>query len=119
MKNLLYALVIFAIILSVFYVIKINQPVQTQTQTQIPTPVPVIIGDSVLVDQYIRANITTLAPDTPVLGGSWYVTSVVVDTVAHTGTVSYEDGHIASTATFTYIRNGDLVSISNIIKTSK
>lgn len=74
------------------------------------------IDDRILVEQYIRSNIKTLAPAQPVLGGTWYVTSVHIDPAVKTGTMTYEDGHIAGRATFDYVRDGDQVTISNITK---
>ncbi len=53
-----------------------------------------------LVESYIRAHITELSPEPAVLGGTWYVTEVTIGT--GTGTVSFEDGHIARVADFTY-----------------
>ncbi len=69
-----------------------------------------------LVEAYIKERIATLAPETPVLGGTWYVTSVTVDEKRNTGTMAYEDGHIAGNATFTYTIHSNTVSIENIIK---
>lgn len=54
------------------------------------------------VEDYLRANIGTIATDKPVLGGRWYVASLAVDPGTKTGTVVYEDGHIQSTASFEY-----------------
>jgi len=54
-----------------------------------------------LAEQYIRANISQLSPDPEVLGGTFYVTELVF-TGDSTGTVSYEDGHIALVADFEY-----------------
>lgn len=75
-----------------------------------------VLGERVSVEQYIRKNIATISPDSAVLGGTWYVTSVSVDDTANTGTVSYEDGHIAKRATFSYSYNNaaNSVTINNI-----
>lgn len=72
--------------------------------------------DMMIVEQYIRSNIKTLAPQKPVLGGSWYVTNVQVMPATKTGTVMYEDGHITGQATFSYTRIGGVVTISNVVK---
>ena len=46
-----------------------------------------------LVEDYVRANIGSLSPVEPVLGGSWYVLSVDFAENDHVHVV-YEDGHI-------------------------
>ncbi len=65
-----------------------------------------------LVEKYVRDNIATLAPVDPVLGGSWYVYSVSVDTSTNTGRVVFEDGHIQSIATFTYAIQDNTSNVS-------
>lgn len=60
------------------------------------------LDEKLFAEKYIRDNIKDIATNKPVLGGSWYVTSVKVNEVAHIGEVTYEDGHIESKATFTY-----------------
>lgn len=72
--------------------------------------------DAAVVEAYMRANIKTLAPEKPVLGGSWYVVSVAVDPITKTGAVVYEDGHIQGKAIFSYTRTGETVVVSNIKK---
>ncbi len=55
---------------------------------------------SVGIEEYVRAHISDLSPVDPVLGGTFMVTDVVAANGA--GKVSYEDGHNAHTASFTY-----------------
>lgn len=74
------------------------------------------LDDREIVEKYIRANIATLAPSKPVLGGIWYITSVHIDPAKKTGNMSYEDGHIAGNATFSYTRTEGSVTLSNINK---
>lgn len=52
------------------------------------------------IEEYVRQNISALSPEQAVLGGTYYVTSIEAHGGA--GTVSYEDGHVAHTADFTY-----------------
>lgn len=118
-KNILTSVIVIVLIGTACFIYISNKTTKVTPTPITPTPVTVTVTDSVLVEQYIRANITTLTPDKPVLGGTWYVTAVTVDPTTTSGTVSYEDGHIASTSNFTYTRNGNLVTISNITKTSK
>lgn len=74
------------------------------------------LDDRLLVEKYIRENIVTLAQTKPVLGGTWYITRVSLDPTPKTGMMFYEDGHIVGSATFSYTRDGDQVTISNIKK---
>jgi|GEM_PF-1533392 len=53
-----------------------------------------------VVEAYVTAHISELSPEKEVLGGTFYVTNVMVED--GTGTVWYEDGHIALIADFTY-----------------
>jgi hypothetical protein len=55
-----------------------------------------------VVEKYVKDNIKTIATNKPVLGGSWYVTSIFVNYTLNEGTVTYEDGHIESKAIFQY-----------------
>ena len=75
-------------------------------------PIVVSEEDKVLVENYIRKNIARLAPENPVLGGSWYVTEVNVNSTSRTGTFVYEDGHIQGVAEFRFTKNqSNLLSI--------
>jgi hypothetical protein len=69
-------------------------------------------AEKLFIEKYITDNIGIIAPDKPVLGGSWYVISLVVNPITHTGEVTYEDGHIQSTANFTYIYEKSSQSIT-------
>lgn len=53
------------------------------------------------IDTYVRMNISGLSPIKEQLGGTFYVTKI--ETKDGTGVVSYEDGHNAYTADFTYL----------------
>lgn len=77
-----------------------------KTNLFLQTPMNKIDCDSLdeksFVEKYIRENITTIATNNAVLGGTWYVLSVMVNPLSHTGEILYEDGHIQSEATFIY-----------------
>lgn len=60
------------------------------------------LKEKLAVEKYIRNNINSISPVTPVLGGSWYVTSLIVNSISNTGEVHYEDGHITAKAMFVY-----------------
>lgn len=70
-----------------------------------------VLDEKLFAEKYIRDNIKTIATDKPVLGGSWYVISLAVDSVTHTGEIVYEDGHVQSKASFKYTYNKDPQSI--------
>jgi hypothetical protein len=52
------------------------------------------------VEAYVSQNISELSPEKEVLGGKFYVTDIQI--ADGKGFVSYEDGHVAYTADFTY-----------------
>lgn len=52
------------------------------------------------IEAYVRANISRLAPEKEQLGGTFFVTDLIA--ADGLGTVSYEDGHNAYDAEFTY-----------------
>lgn len=57
---------------------------------------------------YLSSNISSLSPEGPVLGGSWYVTELNFPDF-NRADVRYEDGHIARRAivSFAFSENGD------------
>jgi len=57
------------------------------------------------VGGYLKDNISTLSPVKAVMGGTWYIFSVVIDLEKNSGTVVYEDGHVQEKRNFTYITN--------------
>jgi hypothetical protein len=68
------------------------------------------------IENYIKANISTLSPHDPVLGGTFYVTQILWSSET-SGTVFYEDGHIALRASFhaSFNLNGELEVIFDAI----
>ena len=71
-----------------------------------------MLDEKLFAEKYVKDNIKTIATNKPVLGGSWYVISVVANPIAHTGEVVYEDGHIQSKASFTYTYNKNPQSVT-------
>lgn len=69
------------------------------------------------VEKYLKENISNISPTKEVLGGKFYITKInwVGD---NSGTIEYEDGHIAIKASFNYIiqTNNQDGSYSIIIK---
>ncbi len=58
------------------------------------------LGKLMPVEVYVSQNISELSPEKEVLGGKFYITNIQV--ADGKGVVSYEDGHVAFTADFTY-----------------
>lgn len=111
------------ILISIFVGISILALFLVNKPKEIFKPTPVIVlpehainDDQTLVEAYIRANIKTLAPEQPVLGGSWYVVSVTLNQEQKSGVVIYEDGHIQGKASFSYKIQGESVVVENIKK---
>jgi len=77
-----------------------------KTNLFLQTPMSKIDCDSLdeklFVEKYTRENISDIATNNAVLGGTWYVLSVMINPLSHTGEILYEDGHIQSEATFIY-----------------
>lgn len=63
-------------------------------------PVGTMHDSRVSVENYVEQNISALSPEKAVLGGTFYVTKI--EASDGTGTVWYEDGHIALVADFEY-----------------
>lgn len=62
--------------------------------------VPVSEAPMERIEEYVAKNISTLSTEPAQLGGTFYVTSV--EAKDGSGMVSYEDGHNAYVADFTY-----------------
>lgn len=75
---------------------------------------PLPPGRDTAVELLITENIQTLSPEPSVLGGTYYVTEVWAE--GGTGVVSYEDGHVAHTADFTYTTDGNNTITSFVIR---
>lgn len=78
---------------------------QVSTTTTGQTSTTTSQGRYMAIEDYVRLNISLLSPVKEQLGGTFYVTSI--ETHGGTGTVSYEDGHNAYTADFTYTVDDD------------
>lgn len=65
------------------------------------------------IEGYVRANLATLSPVEPTMGGSFYITRIRL--LNGEGTVWYEDGHMAHIADFTYdvSDNNENVSVTS------
>ncbi len=61
--------------------------------------------NDLVIQNYVKNNISTLAPKPATMGGTFYVTNITAQ--GGVGTVSYEDGHSAYVADFTYNIDGN------------
>lgn len=71
------------------------------------------LTERLFVEKYIRDNINTISPVKPVLGGSWYVTAIDINSLSNKGKISYEDGHIDVRVelTYNYQNSGEITII--------
>lgn len=72
------------------------------------------LEEKIAIEEYVRENIKNISITKEVLGGSWYVTKIMINNDNNTGQVEYEDGHILEKATFDYSYNPES-KIVNII----
>jgi len=70
------------------------------------------LNERISVEKYVRGNIATISDTPPVLGGSWYVVSLDLQTGENTGSVVYEDGHIQESLRFSYEVSNETVSVT-------
>ena len=63
--------------------------------------------DTKLVENYIKENFARLVPERAVLGGTWYLVKINVNTTTKTGTFTYEDGHKQGMAAFRFTKSSD------------
>lgn len=95
-------LVILAACLLAAWLVVLRADAPTEpAQQAAPTPATLTESARLAVEAYVRANISQLSPQPEVLGGTFYVTDITIREDG-TGAVSYEDGHIALAADFTY-----------------
>ena len=112
MKKSLIYITIFIVFLGIISVFLFkNKKTEIIENPSVPEVVEEL-DDKIIVEKYIRDNIKTIVPEKPVLGGSWYVTSVNINPSAKTGTMTYEDGHIQGSKSFSYVRNNNEVKIN-------
>lgn len=95
-------IIFFAIFFKDTYLIKkpgtpIETPLATTTVVEIPPQ------KLMSIESYVTQNISKLSPIKESVGGTFYVTSINAQN--GNGVVSYEDGHNAYTADFTYQTN--------------
>lgn len=101
LQLLIYALAILLVMVGVFVVSRNDEDDRPEDSTATTTPSGEV--RVMPIEDYIRLNISGLSAEVgkpEVLGGKYYVTSI--EAGGGEGVVSYEDGHNAYTADFTY-----------------
>ncbi len=73
---------------------------QAEEDTSAVPEVPVNETPKESIEEYVAKNISILSTEPEQLGGTFYVTNI--EAADGSGIVSYEDGHNAYTADFTY-----------------
>ncbi len=61
-----------------------------------------MLDERAAVEEYLKKNISTLAPVPATMGGTWFVLYSSIDATTNTGYVVYEDGHNQSKRAFSY-----------------
>jgi hypothetical protein len=108
MKTFLLLILILVILAGLFFFMKDKANVAPSGASTDATSI---------VEDYVKQNISSLSPEKEVLGGTFYVTNI--EAQEGTGTVKYEDGHVAYIADFTYtIEENGIVNITSF-KTRK
>lgn len=108
MKYLGTALAIALLLIGGFYALSAYLYTEKQgpaPQNEEPSAGTTLTGDEgrpryMDIETYVRTNISALSPIKEQLGGTYYVTDIA--TRDGTGVVSYEDGHNAYIADFSY-----------------
>jgi len=87
----------------------------TKDIDETPSPHEAVNARADAIEGYVRANLATLSPVAPTMGGTFYVTRIKL--LNGTGTVNYEDGHNAHVADFTYTVSDDnkTVEVTNFV----
>jgi len=105
-KVIIWGVIILAALIVGFFLLNsyIYQAKQGEELPQEQTGALSQAQTETLVSAYIEENISELSSEPEVLGGTFYVTNIGF-TGTNSGTVEYEDGHIALEADFQYVFN--------------
>jgi len=107
MKKKLLIIILIILLIAVAGGIVLNNFLVNKKVEQTDNQVVNLETEISIVEDYVRNNIKTIATDKPVLGGSWYVVSILIEDELKLGLVTYEDGHIQSSAMFEYEFNNE------------
>jgi len=93
-------IIVIALVIAVLAVFAYAIYHNTTKEVGEPSPHEEINRRADAIESYVRANLATLSPVEPTMGGTFYVTRIRL--LDGEGTVNYEDGHMAYVADFTY-----------------
>lgn len=67
-----------------------------------------------IVSNYVSEHTEEIITEKPVLGGTWYILSLNIDSINDTGNMVYEDGHIQGGLDFKYEIDEKLREITSL-----
>ncbi|MDQ1299743.1 MAG: hypothetical protein QG636_411 [Patescibacteria group bacterium] len=99
-QTILGTLVVIGFVMGALFLYERSVRNQAEEDTSAVPEVPVNETPKESIEEYVAKNISTLSAEPEQLGGTFYVTNI--EAADGSGIVSYEDGHNAYTADFTY-----------------
>ena len=102
-QTILGTLVVIGFVMGALFLYERSEKNQAQEDTTVVPETPMNETPKESIEEYVSKNISTLSTEPEQLGGTFYVTSI--EAKDGSGVVSYEDGHNAYTADFTYSTN--------------
>lgn len=117
-QTILGTLIVIGFVMGALFLYERSSREQAAQETQIIPEVPAEVTpeqtSTESIEEYIRNNISMLSTEPEVLGGTFFVTDI--EAMDGSGVVSYEDGHNAYTADFTYSTNeSGAVSVDSFV----
>lgn len=110
-QTILGTLVIIVFVMGALFLYEQSERNQAVEDTSTVPEVPVNETPKESIEEYISKNISTFSTEPAQLGGTFYVTSI--EAKDGSGMVSYEDGHNAYIADFTY--TSDPLSVTSFV----
>lgn len=109
-KNHLFLGIVFSLIIGVVMYTLYSESIKNEKNieeqnTKLEENTNNAVEEKNAVELFVRQNISNIATNDEVLGGTWYVVSIDIDTASDTASVVYEDGHIQSRAILSYLYN--------------
>lgn len=102
-QTILGTLIVIGFVMGALFLYERSERNQTEEDTTVVPETPANETPKESIEEYVTKNISTLSTKPEQLGGTFYVTSI--QATDGSGVVSYEDGHNAYTADFTYSIN--------------
>ncbi len=99
-QTILGTLVVIGFVMGALFLYERSEKNQAKEDATIMPEAPASETPKESIEEYVAKNISTLSTEPEQLGGTFYVTNI--EAKDGSGLVSYEDGHNAYTADFTY-----------------